>query len=128
VPLTQFLHGDQARSVRTPGLDEREPSPVSDDQEDANVSSNIDRPRPTRKQKLLGKATDMVQEGRVTGRLDDADLVKEIVLGVEKWEAKRNARLAPEKRATFIALLFRYFQQLGEMSPTKLEELLKDAV
>lgn len=123
VPLAHLLHGEPGQAQ----LDERQPS-ASDDHEDANSPPNIATSRPARKEKLLGRATAMVQEGRGTGRLDDADLVKEVVLGVEKWEVRRNARLAPEKRATLIALLFRYFQQLGEMSSAKLEELLKDAV
>jgi hypothetical protein len=86
--------------------------------------ASSDQPR---REGPLDRANNIVREGRAAGKLDDAELWYQIVLGVGKWET-RGSPLSPEKRATFCLLLFRHFQHLGEMDQDKLVELLKNAL
>ncbi len=57
--------------------------------------------------------------------LGDADLIREVVLGVERWLQTNKLEVDAERKATLIALLFRYFQEEGNIDEAKLDKLLK---
>jgi hypothetical protein len=74
---------------------------------------------------MLLEASKYVAEARKQGGMADAELVQEIVLGVEKWLERNNAHPDAEKKAVLISLLFRYFQSDGGVDEVKMDKLLK---
>jgi hypothetical protein len=74
---------------------------------------------------MLQAAADYVAQARRQGEMSDADLIREVVLGVERWLERNNAHPDAEKKAALISLLFRYFQTDGAMDQNKMDELLK---
>jgi transcriptional regulator with XRE-family HTH domain len=108
VPLSRLLYGDETSTAIGEGTGLRQ--------------------APELRSQALERADTIVKERRAEGTLDDGELVRQVVLGVGKWEARGKGSLTPEKRAAMAALLFRYFQQSGEISSSKLDELLNDAL
>lgn len=74
---------------------------------------------------MLQAAAEYVTQARRQGEMNDAELIREVVLGVEKWLERNNAHPDAEKKAALISLLFRYFQTDGVMDQSKMDELLK---
>lgn len=74
---------------------------------------------------MLLAAAEYVAEARRQGRMTDADLIREIVLGVERWLERNDVHPDAEKKAALISLLFRYFQTDGSLDEAKMEALLK---
>ncbi len=66
----------------------------------------------------------MTEIGRTT-KLDEVDLLRGIVGGVERWITSNNLPQDPDKKAALIALLFSYFKQAGQVDEAKLDELLR---
>lgn len=74
---------------------------------------------------LLQKAADYVKQAREHGGMTDAELIQEIVVGVERWLARNKLHPDVEKKAALISLLFRYFQSDGALDEAKMDKLLK---
>ena len=74
---------------------------------------------------MLKAATDYVDEARKHGDVSDAELIREIVLGVERWLEKNGAHPDAERKAALISLLFRYFQTDGALDTEKMDQLLR---
>ncbi|WP_175992343.1 hypothetical protein [Burkholderia vietnamiensis] len=74
---------------------------------------------------MLMAAAEYVAEARKKGEMTDADLIREVVLGVERWLERNHAHPDVEKKAALISLLFRYFQTDGVLDEAKMDQLLK---
>ncbi|HZZ06872.1 hypothetical protein [Paraburkholderia sp.] len=74
---------------------------------------------------MLKAAASYVAEARAQGQMNDAELIREVVLGVENWLERNNAHPDAEKKAALISLLFRYFQTDGSLDQAKMDKLLK---
>jgi hypothetical protein len=74
---------------------------------------------------MLLAAAEYVNEARKQGAMTDADLIREVVLGVERWLERNDAHPDAEKKAALISLLFRYFQTDGVLDEAKMDKLLK---
>lgn len=74
---------------------------------------------------MLLAAADYVAKARKQGEVSDAELIREIVLGVERWLEKNDAHPDAERKAALISLLFRYFQTDGALDEEKMDQLLK---
>ena len=74
---------------------------------------------------MLKAATDYVTEARKHGDVSDAELIREIVLGVERWLEKNGAHPDAERKDALISLLFKYFQTDGALDTEKMDQLLR---
>jgi len=74
---------------------------------------------------MLMAAAQYVADARMKGEMTDADLIREVVLGVERWLERNEAHPDIEKKAALISLLFRYFQTDGVLDEAKMDQLLK---
>jgi hypothetical protein len=79
----------------------------------------------TRTDELLGQASTYIKEQREAGNLDDAELIREVVLGVERWLERNKLHPDAEKKAALISLLFKYFKEDKGIDDAKLDKLLR---
>ncbi|CAB3764231.1 hypothetical protein LMG29542_04822 [Paraburkholderia humisilvae] len=79
----------------------------------------------TRSGELLEEATTYIKEQRKSGEFDDAELIREVVLGVERWLERNKLQPDPEKKAALISLLFKYFKEDQTIDDAKLDKLLR---
>lgn len=75
---------------------------------------------------LAQSAVSRAAQVRQEGGLGDDDLLRAVIVAVERWTKKNDAASDnPERKAALIALLFRYFQAEGKVDDAKIQELLK---
>jgi hypothetical protein len=74
---------------------------------------------------LLDKASEYVATKRAAGEMDDGELIREVVLGVERWLERNKLHPEPERKAALIALLFKYFKEDRSIDEAKLDTLLR---
>ncbi|WP_133254547.1 hypothetical protein [Paraburkholderia unamae] len=103
------------QGVATPHGAQNEPgAPTPVDQEGQSHGKDV----------ALREATDYVRKARAQGGMSDAELVQEIVVGVERWLERNKLSPSAEKKAALISLLFKYFQTEGALDEEKLDQLL----
>ncbi|MBU9231408.1 helix-turn-helix domain containing protein [Burkholderia multivorans] len=73
----------------------------------------------------LYASLDQLRERQRDEGLSEGDLMESIIEGVERFAERNGLALAPERKATFIMLFYRYFKEEGQVDQEKLGEMLR---